>query len=200
MRAEGREESTAGPWLLGIILLALVVWVASVLASNDSQRIEYDAPPVQPLASSAAFSDWVRDSAAVAQRTLPPREFVTAALRRMTLAFSGVVSHAAPALAPDMERLDSDVSAFVADTTDGISHVRVALDTALELMRSLREELPPAAAPGANGLDGALERAHDAVAAVPAEGSLEVQTPAIERALHELAGALQLIARRLGAP
>jgi hypothetical protein len=199
MHHAGREESTAGPWLLGIILLALVVWVASMVATNDSDRPD-DARPVQSLASSAAFAGWVRDSAADARRTQPARQFVSSALRRMTVALSGEVSRAAPGLAPDIRQLDAEVTAFVADTAGDARYVRTALDSAIALIRSIRERVPPAASSDAAAIERALEHARAAVAAVEPDGAIEAQTLTIERAMRELAEALQLVAGSAGSP
>jgi hypothetical protein len=191
----GRKESTVGPWVLGIVLLVLVVWVASLITVAEPDPPRTDGMVVPSLASSAAFSGWVRDSAEGLRRSQEPRQYVTSALRRMTLAISGVLSHAEPALAGGIDQLDVEVSAFVnEDNGAGSARVRSSLDAALTIVDSLSARLQPdAGAP-------ALEDARSAVVAVDPARSVEEQLDRIDVAIRAIAGALSEVARVAGAP
>jgi hypothetical protein len=216
-RDDQQGESTVGPWVLGIVLLALVVWVASLLTEDAADTgADTAAVPVPTLASSAAFSAWVRDSAAAAQQTLDAHAYVTAALRRMALAIGGVVGQTAPALAERVEDMSAGITRFAQDSS-GVTagaHVRTALSTAASILADAAARQQVVAAPDGNGpeaaeqpgtgpeedapLAGALAAARTAAAAVDADLPVDRQLERIDAALHALAGALDAVSRTAG--
>jgi hypothetical protein len=194
----GRKESTVGPWVLGVVLLLLVVWVASLITVSEPDHLSTDGSAVLSLASSAAFSGWVQDSADGLRMSQQPREYVTSALRRMTLAIRGVVSHAEPAHPGGIDRLDAEVSAFVVEVPGADSgRLRSSLDAAYAIVESLAENDAPA--PRA-ALPEALEEARSAVASVDPAVPLEEQLDRIDGAVRAMARALAEVARVTGAP
>jgi hypothetical protein len=134
------SESTFWPWVLGIVLLALVVWFAAVLTSDTPLPPTAETVTAGPtLASGAAFAGWVRDSAAAARAVAAPGDYVTDALRRMSLAITGESARHRPALAPRVELMSEAIAAAATAPDDSVrvAHERVAIDLARELAAAL---------------------------------------------------------------
>ena len=84
-----REENTFWPWVLGLVVLALVVWVAAEVSGEGGGEIVPE--PVVMAAPSArttgaSLQAWVRDSAEMQERSGSTGSYAAAGMTRVAAA------------------------------------------------------------------------------------------------------------------
>lgn len=206
-----RDSATAS-WLLGVILLLLVVWVASLLIVPDDDGHAGPRPPARTIASSHAFLAWVSDSLPADSAGMDDR-MVLDALRRLNIAQGSVAAAIAPDLAPRLATVDSlllslDARVATASSDDSPSLVAAAVRESADILAELRQRLPPGAStPGDAEAPGDPERAAAAAtAAAAALDALDARagpgpfSHQLRQALHALAAGLAAVAGAAGVP
>jgi hypothetical protein len=149
---EDESESTFWAWVVGIGLLALVLWFASLLVSDPPPEPQL-RPDGTALVSPADFPGWYRDSAAANRARLDPRGYTVLAMRRLTSALAAEAARQrvdeAPAIAFLAGHLDEVAAAH--DEPQAVAALALAMDSTAALADRLR---PAGAAPGQPGQPG----------------------------------------------
>jgi len=183
-----RDENTFWPWVVGLVLLALVVWVAAQVSVGTPPPAEpvVAAAPVAAPFDGAALQAWVRDSAEMQERAGGSVSYAVAGLRRVAAALQSLVAHGDPALRERAGRLGAAAARI--DTIDaGPARVAAARAAFLEAVQVLDAHTH---ARNDVALQRMLSDARAATAAITDEVPLEEQRHRVFRFFDHLAGAV----------
>ncbi|MEX1182478.1 MAG: hypothetical protein WEF86_04530 [Gemmatimonadota bacterium] len=186
------------PWVLGIVLLALVVWVVAQLSDpppaersvpiGQSQASAPSAPATEaggPVAA-AGFQAWVRDSAVVLERD-PAGAYAVRGLQRLAAAVRGLASEGGDSVL--VARADQ-LTARVGATPPGAV---VSADSVV-LMFGAAADVVEALDPGADvSVARNLEQARAAAAQLDPTLPLDPQRHRIYRYFDFMGGAVAVL-------
>ncbi|CAN5793654.1 hypothetical protein BH23GEM10_BH23GEM10_13210 [soil metagenome] len=199
---ETDDESSIWLWVTGIVLLAMVVWVAAELSTGDPSATDPGlgaviATQAQPrpgpavamdsVITPAAFSAWVRDSAG-APEWAGDDAFVQAGLGRLAAALGDLARGAESA---EGTELQARVAALRRDLAEHSRARTAAVDAARAAMLEAG-----AIATELHGRFGAAEDAHNLAAALEAAHELDPAQP-LQRQRHRVHRYLDFMAQSL---
>ena len=89
-----RNENTFWPWVLGLVLLAAVVWVVAEATGPSPSPGPVPASATAPLTgtSGASLQAWVRDSGEAQERAGEGESYTVAGMRRVAAALEALVA------------------------------------------------------------------------------------------------------------
>jgi hypothetical protein len=95
-----RSDNTFWPWVLGLMLLAAVVWVVAEATGPSAPPEPVAASAAVPVtgASGTSLQAWVRDSGEAQERTGDGESYTVAGLRRIAAALEALVEDSDSAL------------------------------------------------------------------------------------------------------
>lgn len=196
---ETDDESSIWPWVTGIVVLAMVIWVAAELSTGNTtskpdtgavittqtRPRPAQAPAVDPVITPGAFSAWVSDSAAAPEWS-DDDAFVQAGLGRLAAALGGLALGAeSTELQQRVAALQQTLAAHAGASASAVDSVRAAMLEAGAIAAALREQ-PGTDEGGTDDIATALDAAHELDPAQP----LPQQRQAIHRYLAAMAESL----------
>lgn len=196
---EAQDESSIWPWVTGIVVLAMVIWVAAELSTGDMSTDAADdgavittqtrprpapAPGVDSVIAPGAFSAWVRDSAAAVEWS-GDGGFVQAALGRLAATLGNLAPRSeSPELQERAAALQRTVAGHDSAATASVDSVRAVLLEAGAIAMELHGHLSPG------------DDTHDITEAVEAANELDAEQP-LQRQRHRVHRYLDFMAQSL---
>lgn len=199
---ETDDESSVWPWVTGIVMLAMVIWVAAELSSEDASRVEPGtdmvitaqaqprpgpAAAIDSIITPAALSAWVSDSAAAPEWTGDDAS-VRAGLARLAAALDDLARRTdGPKLQQRAAALQQSLAGQVWQVA-AVDSARAAMLEASAIAGVLHEQLGTVDGES-DSLAGALEAAQELDPAQP----LQQQRLIVHRYFTVMAQALLAI-------